>query len=114
MWGAPSLAQNREIIRRCAGLAVYVEQACIGPCVYACARDSDWNVAFDDYAFAVCVVAHGLQLLVQMVLGEVYDVCFIGSLFGQFFTKSLEYLAYLSHCEKSAVPNRSRKTQKAA
>ncbi len=82
---SPVLTQNGEVVRRRTGLAVHIEQACIGPCVHACARYADRNVALDGHAFAVCIVAYGFQLFVKVVLSEVYNICLIGSFFGQFF-----------------------------
>ena len=47
----PVLTEDREVIRRCACLAVHVEELGIDPGVDACARYADWNVAFEGYAF---------------------------------------------------------------
>ena len=71
---APVLAQDGEVIGGSAGLAVHVEQACVGPGVDAGARDADGDVALDGHALGVGVVADALHLLVEVVLQIVYKV----------------------------------------
>ena len=55
---APVLTKYREIVWGSAGLTVHIEQTCIGPGINACARDADWNIAFDSHTFGMGVVAN--------------------------------------------------------
>ncbi len=78
---APGLAEDREVIGRCSGLAVHIEQAGVHPGVDTGTRDAYGYIALNGHAFAVRVVAHMAQLLVEVVLYVTYKVDFGAVLF---------------------------------
>ena len=69
---APVLAQDREVIRWCAGLAVHVEETRRAPGVDAEPADADRYVALEHDAMRV--IACLAELAVQMILQEIMEV----------------------------------------
>ncbi len=67
----PVLTQHGEVVGRCSGLRIHVEEVGIDPGVAARAADADGNIALQDHAVRMGVVADLTQLTVQMVLHEV-------------------------------------------